>query len=211
MEIVSFGSTIYNANVTATSSLPATFVNYLEAKWHDKLVLTYPTDDDAVLFLFKLIIGKYGFDYMRALLAQKPHWVRGTATPAFLISSTSNSRAISFTSGGGFAPDISEANPQDVFMTWPQTGAIFANTKAPETAKLFLNFLMGDEWQQVITGGSGYATRRSFDKEGVFNQSSMDPLAYGRFMNDRRAVEAFRFQLESVIGPPQGQDPVDEY
>lgn len=69
---------------------------------------------------------------------------------------------------------------------------------------------MDDEWQQLMNGGR-FATRETYDKLGVFNQSGVDPLAFGRFMSDRQRVEALRLKIEAVIGPPQGIDPVTQY
>jgi len=93
-------------------------------------------------------------------------------------------------------------------MAWPQTGAIFASTPAPETAKLFMNFLLSDE-RQAIVGDDGFATRRTFDTNGVFTQKNVEPLGYGRFMSDRRLVESWRLQFERIFGTPQGPDPLD--
>jgi len=93
-------------------------------------------------------------------------------------------------------------------MAWPQTGAIFASTPAPETAKLFMNFLLSDE-RQAIVGDDGFATRRKFDTAGVLKQKHVNPLGFGRFMSDRRLVESWRLNFENAFGTPQGPDPLD--
>ncbi|KJA17848.1 hypothetical protein HYPSUDRAFT_57461 [Hypholoma sublateritium FD-334 SS-4] len=215
--IYSFGNTVYDASVTHLDPLPATSGGFLAPEWKDKLILTYPNDDDSILFLFDKIIEKYGFDYIHSLQAQNPLWVRGTATPALLISpaynngtNTSNSRAISFTTTNGFAQGVAQKASTDVSISWPQTGAIFSSTKVPDSAKLLFGYLMDDEWQQLMSGDR-FATRKTYDKLGVFNQSGIDPLAFGRFMSDRQRVEALRLKIEAVIGPPQGVDPVGQY
>lgn len=181
------------------------------------MILTYPNDDDSILFLFDNIIKKYGFDYIHSLQAQNPLWVRGTATPALLISpaynngtNTNSSHATTFTANSGFAQGVAQKESTDVSVSWPQAGAIFSTTKVPESAKLLLGYLMDNEWQQLMTGGR-FATRRTYDKLAVFNQSGVDPLAFGRFMSDRQRVEALRLEIEAVIGPPQGMNPVEQY
>ena len=181
--------------------------------------LTYPNDDDAILYLFSLIIQKHGWEFIDSLRKQNVNWVRGTATSAMLIadgynlssSDPSNSKPIgpiiSFASESAFTPGMANAPLDDVYMTWPQTGAIFSSTKNPETAKLFLSFLMDDAWQKEV-GGSGFATRKSFDKRGVFKQMpNMDGQGYIKFMQDRRNVESWRFQFESLLGLPEGVNP----
>lgn len=212
-----FGATVYDGSVTHPTSLPTTSLDFLFPQWKDKLILTYPNDDDSILFLFDSIIKKYGFEYIYSLQAQNPLWVRGTATPALLISpaynngtNTNSSHAITFTANSGFAQGVSQKESTDVSISWPQAGAIFSTTKVPESAKLLLGYLMDDEWQQLTTGGR-FATRRTYDKLGVFNQSGIDPLAFGRFVSDRERVEALRLEIEAVIGPPQGMNPAEQY
>lgn len=211
---VMFGEIVYRSDIPS-STVPTTYEGFLDPQWKDKLTLTYPNDDDAILYLFRLIIHKYGWGFLTKLLRQNINWVRGTATPSIRIShpttgndnSTSNPLSASFASSKAFATGIESKTPDDVYMAWPQTGAIFENTKLPETSKLFMSFLLDDQWQKMI-GSSGFATRRSFDRKGVFKQPHMDPLGYGKFMQDRQQVEAWRFQFESTIGLPQGEDPV---
>ncbi|KAF8951279.1 hypothetical protein BDZ97DRAFT_1932562 [Flammula alnicola] len=186
-----------------------------QAEWSEKLILTYPNDDDAILYLFNLITEKYGFNFIESLSKQKVQWVRGTATPSILIANANNADAanacsVSFASSSAFAPGIASEAQKDIYMAWPQTGAIFASTKVPESAKLFMNFLMDDHWQTLMSRGR-FATRRKFDGAGILKQSNVDPLGYGKFMADRQTVEALRLQFESIIGTAQGQNPVDEY
>lgn len=102
---------------------------------------------------------------------------------------------------------MKDAAINDVYMAWPQTGAIFSTTKSPETAKLFLSYLMDDDWQQIISG-SGFATRKTYDKRGVFEQQpNMDGKGYLEFANNRELVEGWRLQFETLLGLPQGVNP----
>ncbi|KAF8176271.1 hypothetical protein BJ912DRAFT_700494 [Pholiota molesta] len=217
--IFSFGAQVYNPETTNSTSLPKDYLDFLRPEWYNKIILPYPNDDDAVLYLFKLITDKYGFDYIHALQQQNVHWVRGTATPSILIANTNpnddidadtgarNAASISFASSHSFAPGVATHTMNDVRMVWPQTGAIFARTKMPESARLFLNFLMDDAWQAVVSEGE-FATRRKYDRAGVFSQPGLDPLGYGMFMADRQQVEALRFQFEAILGTPEGDNPV---
>ena len=215
---VSFGNVIYHPK--QITSIPRRFSDFLSPEYSNgRISLTYPNDDDAILYLFTLITQKHSWEFIYSLLKQEVDWVRGTATSAMLIAegfnlSTSdpvNSRPvgpiISFASESAFTSGMTTAPLDDVYMTWPQTGAIFSSTKNPETARLFLSFLMDDEWQKKV-GGSGFATRKSFDKRGVFAQMpNMDGIGYIKFMQDRKNVEWWRFQFESLLGLPQGINP----
>ena len=175
-------------------------------------------DYDAVLFLFKGITEKYGFDYLHKLQQQNVRWVRGTATPSILIAGTGaaehlpnveqNSHMISFASSNAFTTGIAVQLFDDAYMSWPQTGAIFATTKMPESARLFLSFLMDDQWQKTVSQGR-FATRRAYDGQHILQQEGHDPREYVKFMNDRQKVEAFRLQVEKVLGTAQGGNPVE--
>ncbi|KAF8901010.1 hypothetical protein CPB84DRAFT_1846992 [Gymnopilus junonius] len=211
--IFSFGSTVYNPTYYRDpDAIPTTYPDFLKPQFFRRIVLTYPNDDDAILFLFTLIVQKYGWGFMDSLAKQQVTWVRGTATPSILggDNSTTNPLSISFASSSAFASGVSSKMSQDVYMAWPQTGAIFARAQAPETAKLFMNYLMDDQWQDVV-GERIFATRKSFDRFGVFKQKNMDPLKYFQFMSNRTDVESWRGQFESVVGPPQGPNPNQEF
>jgi ABC-type Fe3+ transport system substrate-binding protein len=58
---------------------PAVFkaTDLLDPKFKDKIILTYPNDDDAVLYGFKLMVEKYGWDWLAGIAAQNPTLVRG--------------------------------------------------------------------------------------------------------------------------------------
>jgi ABC-type Fe3+ transport system substrate-binding protein len=191
--------------------LPQYYTDYLADKWTNEIILTYPNDDDAMLYLFTLITEKYGWKFIDALKPQNPKWLRGTATPSFYIADnnvTSRAHSISFSSYTGFALGLNSTLHSDVYMAWPQTGTIFSSTRAPETAKLFMNFLMSDGFQKTINP-FGFATCRKFDTGQALKQKNMDPLEFGRFMSDRRVVESWRFDFEDAFGTPQGLDPVE--
>ncbi|KJA17849.1 hypothetical protein HYPSUDRAFT_145819 [Hypholoma sublateritium FD-334 SS-4] len=216
--IFTLGDTVYNSTITNNATLPKTYLDCLLPEWKHRIVLTYPNDDDAVLFLFKGITEKYGFDYLQQLQQQNVSWVRGTATPSILIAGTGaaaylpnvaqNAGMISFASSSAFTSGIAVQLSNDAYMSWPQTGAIFATTKMPESSRLFLSFLMDDQWQEIVSQGR-FATRRKYDGEHIMQQKGHEPTRYVKFMSDRQKVEEFRFQIEKVLGTAQGIDPVE--
>ena len=208
---VTLGTTLYNPAVYQISDLPQYYTDFLNKKWTNEIILTYPDDDDGVLYLFSLITEKYGWKFIDALKTQNPKFFRGTATPSFYIADnnvTSYAHSISFASNAGFAPGLNSTLHKDIYMAWPQTGAIFSSTPAPETAKLFMNFLRNAEFIEMING-LGFATQKKYDTNEVLKQKNVDPLGFGRFMSDRRLVESWRFQFEDIFGTPQGLDPVE--
>ncbi len=70
-------------NTKAAGSDPSAFTaaDLLKPEFTKKLIFTYPNDDDAVLYDFKLTVDKYGWTWLRSLVAQNPAFVRGTPFP----------------------------------------------------------------------------------------------------------------------------------
>ncbi|KAF2213704.1 hypothetical protein CERZMDRAFT_111325 [Cercospora zeae-maydis SCOH1-5] len=87
----------WNTKKLPTISPPAEWEDRLRPEFKDKLVLTWPNDDDVVLYAFDLVMQQYGVSWFDCLLAQNPQWVRGTRTPDTIMHSTNSTRAASFT------------------------------------------------------------------------------------------------------------------
>ncbi|KAI1860086.1 hypothetical protein JX265_010010 [Neoarthrinium moseri] len=203
-------SNVWNSDRLADG--PKEFTDYLKPEFKDKLVLTYPNDDDAVLFAFDLIMQQYGYEWFEALLAQNPHWVRGTATPVTLLLQENTSFVASFTTSVGLAPSSplnvsipSEGN----FVSWPQTAGIFRDAPHPEGAKLLHNFMLSDEFQ----GAPGsWSVRKDMPApagyDAIMDVQSTNPVEFSRFMGNRERVERLRFFFESKIGSAQGLSPL---
>ncbi|KKY21108.1 putative abc transporter [Diplodia seriata] len=136
-------SNVWNSRYVSEG--PKEYTDYLKPEFKNKLVLTYPNDDDAVLYAFDLILRRQGLAWFDALLAQNPRWVRGTATPATLVGSSNGSYVATFTTALGLSPpspyNISFPSTSGAFVTWPQTGAILRDAPHPESAKLLHSFL----------------------------------------------------------------------
>ena len=192
------------------SSWPTEAQDYLRPELQGEITLTYPNDDDAVLFLYKLIVDKYGWDYVEKLSAQNITWVRGTQEPADALAENRTSAAPA-TACSMYNPEDSPivfALPKnDPFVTWPQTAAIFKNAKHPATAKLYLNWITEKETQEKYW--MMWSVRRDATPpkgfKGVFQYPSQtDPTEFGRFMADRAAVERFRQKLQLYVGEVMG-------
>ncbi|KAL8298189.1 hypothetical protein RB600_002956 [Gaeumannomyces tritici] len=209
--------------VWSTDKLPAgtalsEFDDFLRPELKDKIVLTMPHDDDAVLWAFDLIIQQKGTPWLDALLAQNPRWVRGTHTPLALISRNDTRLAATFTSGTAYPPPrgLAAAVPRRTrFVSWPQTAAIPRAAPHPEAARLLLAFLLSTAWQ----GRGGWSVRGDVTPPpgttfGVGHDvaaggvPSTDPAAFAPWMADRARVERLRLWFEDRLGTPQGPSPL---
>ncbi|CAI9628807.1 unnamed protein product [Alternaria burnsii] len=200
-----------SANMNKTSTLPTSYQDFTKPEFKDKIVLTYPNDDDAVLYQFELILQELGQEWFDALLANNPRWVRGTATPGALVRAANSSSAVTFTGGSSFTDQlpIRYSLPNDAnFTSWAQTGAILKKAPHPEGAKLLHSFMLSDEHQ---TGGS-WSVREDIPAgkgaEPILQQPGTDAPAFATWMADRNNVERRRFFYEDKIGTAQGLSPL---
>ncbi|KAJ9138186.1 ABC transporter [Pleurostoma richardsiae] len=203
-------SFVYNTN--KVTNPPKEFPDFLKPEYKDKLVLTYPNDDDAVLFAFDLILQQYGYSWFERLLAQNPRWVRGTATPVTLLSQENSSLALTFTSSIGLTPvaPLNITLPQKgSFVSWGQTSAILKDAPHPEGAKLFANYLVSEGGQRQTGSFSIRVDVPSpNDYPSIFEIPATNPTEFPRFMGDRNRVERLRFFFEDKLGTAQGLSPL---
>jgi ABC-type Fe3+ transport system substrate-binding protein len=155
---------------------------------------------------------QYGEEWLDALIAQKPRWVRGTRTPYTLISQENSTSAASFAASGGFVPiaPLSFSHPtQGKYVSWPQTAAILKDAPHPEGAKLLHNFLLSPEYQGLP---GRWSVRRDIPAPQGFpklsEEKATNPTEFARFMADRKLVERLRFYFEAKIGTAQGLSPL---
>ncbi|TGJ82408.1 hypothetical protein E0Z10_g6370 [Xylaria hypoxylon] len=205
-------SIIWNKDKIAEG--PKEFEDFLKPEFKDKLVLTYPNDDDAVLYAFDLIMQQYGYEWFEGLLAQNPRWVRGSATPVSLLYQSNTTVVATFTSSVGLAPPepLGIAFPtKGHFVTWPQRAAILKDAPHPEGAKLLHNYLLSEEYQSSqptwsvlkdIPAPAGY--------DDLANIQSTNPNGFEGFMADRERAERLRLFFEDKIGTPQGLSPLKD-
>lgn len=208
-KIASFGPFVFNTSLVSQADAPQSYADVLLPKWKGKMVLTYPNDDDAVLYLFALIVQQYGWSWLDALIQQDVQWVRGTATPVEVLARGSN-RTLSFTTfplgpGWAYAPPVS-----DRYMSWAQTSAIFAATKMPETARLLQAFLVSEQWQSAAVQRGSPSVRKDVGNGDatIWNRENTDYVKFHEFMLRRDVVEAWRFQFEDKLGTAQGLSPL---
>ncbi|KAJ5690798.1 hypothetical protein N7462_005190 [Penicillium macrosclerotiorum] len=142
---------IWNTGKLGKNTVLKDYTDFLKPEFKGKMVLTYPNDDDAVLYCFDLILKTYGASFLEDLIANEPKWVRGTATPTTLINDANSTYAMTFTAGIGLFStansSIKSTYPTSEFMTGVQTVAIFKDAPHPETAKLFHNYLLSKDYQ----------------------------------------------------------------
>jgi ABC-type Fe3+ transport system substrate-binding protein len=205
-------SNIINTKLVPEAEAPRDAVDYLDPKWRGRIVLTYPHDDDAVLYQFDRIISEHGWGYLDRLMTQDVQWLRGTV-PARLVVAKGD-KVATFTASGVLTPPADSPFKlilprKDSFLTWPQTGAIFKDSSRPAAAKLYLSWLLSKEMQE---GRGLWPVRHDFAPPAGFGpviHYNTYPVRFRAFMQDRARVERLKFQMEHYIGAPQGANPTE--
>jgi ABC-type Fe3+ transport system substrate-binding protein len=203
-------SNIFNTKQVQEAEAPREALDYLKPQWKGRLVLTYPHDDDAVLYQFDRIINEHGWSYMDRLVTQDVQWIRGTS-PARLVVARGE-KAVTFTAAGGLvlpaeSPFKLVLPKAESFLTWPQTAAIFKDARNPAAAKLYLSWLLSREMQE---GRGLWPVRRDFSPPPGFEpvtHYNTYPVRFRAFMHDRARIERLKTKMEHLIGAPQGPNP----
>jgi ABC-type Fe3+ transport system substrate-binding protein len=200
---------VVNTDLVSGDQQALSYADYLEPQFKDQIALTYPNDDDAVLFQWKLIVDKYGWDYVDRLMAQNPQFFRGT--PASIGPLVTGQKQVNFAAllplaGIPGVPVALRPSP-DPFVSWAQRAAIFEQARHPAGARLLMNWLLTKDVQQSLPA---WSVRRDVPAPAGYRPISRyntDPVAFVAFMRDRDAVERFRSEVELYVGAPTGANP----
>ncbi|CAH0025839.1 unnamed protein product [Clonostachys rhizophaga] len=169
-------SILYDKSKLGGTNPPETFLDFLKPEFKNKIVLTYPNEDDAILHTFDLIPDRSAeqtFTTTIGLQSQDPF-------------------TVVYPSSG--AP----------FTSWAQRSAILKGGPHPEGAKLLQNYVVSSEYQQVT--GSWSVRKDDAAPAGnsrIFDTVNTDPIHFQEWMGDRRRVERLRFWFQDKLGYPK--------
>ena len=208
MTVYSFASVV-NTTLVPEAQAPRDAIDFLDPRFKGKLVMVYPNDDDALLYLFEHYIAKYGWDFVNRLIAQEPTWMKGTVPASQVVAS--GQKVASLGIAGPLAPTSGTLKmylPRtDDFLAWPQEAAIFRQARHPAAAKLYMSWLLSKEFQETMT--FQWPVRKDVAAPGGLRPvwEYTDPTAFHDFMSDRERVERMRVQFDLLLGPAQGPNP----
>src|ERR1044071_8803601 len=77
----------YNKEKVRAEDAPKSALDFLKPMFMGKMISVYPADDDAALYLFHLIVRKYGWDWMEKYTANKANYVQGHLPVARSVAS----------------------------------------------------------------------------------------------------------------------------
>jgi ABC-type Fe3+ transport system substrate-binding protein len=197
---------MFNTEKVAAADIPNSAMDFLKPQFQGKIVTAYPADDDVTLWVFYHIVQKYGWAYMDKYMAAKPNFIQGHLGEQRSIGSGQNlatfDSILDITSElkRQGQPVDSHIPTGDALPIWPLSGAIFKGAPHPNTAKLFISWLLEPEQQAKLPTWSprsdvpppaGYKPILSYQ---VAND-------YRVFLTDQPKVAELRKRFKGYSGP----------
>ncbi|WP_380159352.1 ABC transporter substrate-binding protein [Kineococcus sp. R86509] len=199
----------YMHQVSLGASAPATPRDLADPRWRGAIASSYPNDDDAALYLYKLYAETYGWDWVGRLAAQNPQFARGTNTPVEAVASGRKTIGIAGAGSltGPLAPGVRWVTPAGhPFMAWGQRAALLKRAAHPAAAKLYLNWQLSVPVQQNSFNGWSVRTdvKPAGDLAPIWQNRDAHLDGFPRFMADRAEVERWRQTFSLYFGEVQG-------
>src|SRR5262245_11753909 len=195
----------YNTSKLRAEDAPRSAEDFLRPLFAGKTITCYPADDDATLYLFHVIIQKYGWGWMDKFMATKPNFVQGHLPVARSVASGEN--IVTFDASSSAWPFRREGkletvwSPVDEMPVFTLTGGIFKDAPHPNAAKLYLTWFLAKEQQSRL--GSFSSRADVAPPEGFMPLTSYKTAnQYREFMTDEKLVTELRQRMERYTGPP---------
>ncbi|KAL3088464.1 hypothetical protein niasHS_009915 [Heterodera schachtii] len=146
-----------NKNLVSNSTNPPTYSDFLQSEFANGTVGTAdPNHDDAVLFIYKQIVDKYGWQWLEQFAQRNPPITCGGVQLQQALENGTLKAIIggfgSYPNNAGAATEYVIPADNDPFIAYAIYGAILKDAKHPEAAKLFMS------WQLDIDGPNAVQT-----------------------------------------------------
>ena len=169
------------------------------------VITVYPADDDAALYLYHLIVQKYGWGWMDKYMATKQNFIQGHLPVARSVASGENIAI--FDASSSVWPFKREGkleivwSPVDETPVFTLTGGIFKDAPHPNAAKLYLTWFLAREQQSRL---GSFSSRVDVQPPEGFQPLASYKIAnnYREFMTNDKLVADLRKRFEGYTGPP---------
>jgi len=195
----------WNTRLVKPEDVPKSALDFLKPAFAGKLISVYPQDDDAALYLFHLIVQKYGWGYMDRYMANKPNFIQGHLPVARSVAEGNNAATLDATSSawpfkrGGQPVEVafSDVDETPVFTL---TGGIFKDAPHPNAARLYLSWYLAKEQQSRL---GTFSPRTDVPPPEGFRPLTSYKIAnaYREFMLDEKLIAELRKRMEGYVGP----------
>ena len=196
----------YNTKLVPAADVPKSALDFLKPAFQDKLISVYPHDDDAALYLFHLIVQKYGWSWMDRYMANKPHFIQGHLPVARAIADGKMTATLdaTVTTAGSLkregAPIEIAFSAEDESPVFTVTGGIFKDAPHPNAAKLFISWYLAKEQQARI---GTFSPRLDVPPPAGFKPLTSYKIAnaFREFITDDKLIADLRTRFETYTGP----------
>lgn len=203
-------SNVTNQTALGDVTAPTKLSDYTNPDLKGKIISTYPNDDDAVLYAYKLAIDANGWEWMTNYMKNEPHFVRGTQAPADQVEE--GTYAATFSTDGGLKANADAKSrfvlpSKEGFVAWAQRAAIFKDAKHPAAAKLYLNWLLDKDTQENVWYMWSVRTdvQAPAGYKPIWEYDNANLKGFEEFMSNREEVERFKAQIQLYVGDVQGE------
>jgi iron(III) transport system substrate-binding protein len=151
---VGLAAIVYNKNKVKEADLPTDWPGLADAKWQDQITFGSPNFSGMVGVWSVAMEERYGWDYFEKLNGLNPQIGRSIDDAVTVLNS--GERSIAMSNPATAARSAAKGNP--IGIVYPSSGTllviapsgILKDTKHPNTAKLFMEFLDGPEYSRLL-------------------------------------------------------------
>jgi iron(III) transport system substrate-binding protein len=144
----------YNTSLVADRDAPKKWTDLLDPKWKGKVSIGHPSFSGYVGTWVVQMKKLYGWDYFKKLEANKPRIGRSINDTVTML----NAKESWVAAGPSATTLISKDKGNPLALVYPEDGAILMispsgimkNAPAPNTAKLFMEYLLGKECNEIM-------------------------------------------------------------
>ena len=141
-----------NTNLLKPADAPSGWKGLIDPKWRSKLVVGHPGFSGFVGTWVVQMNKMFGWDYFEQLAALKPHVGRSIIDTVTVLASGERALGVSPTAlvlrDASTGNPLVPAYPEDGSVLMISGGGIMKNTRSPNAAKLFMEFLYSRETAQ---------------------------------------------------------------
>jgi ABC-type Fe3+ transport system substrate-binding protein len=194
----------YNKAGVKPEDAPKSALDFLKPAFAGKMISVYPADDDAALYLFHLIVQKYGWSWMEKYTANKANYVQGHLPVARSVASGEN--IVTLDASSSVWPFRREGrlevvwSAEDETPVFTLTGGIFKDAPHPNAAKLYVTWFLAKEQQAKV---GSFSSRSDVPPPEDFKPLTSYKIAnnYREFMVDDKLIAELRKRMEGYTGP----------
>ncbi len=187
---------IYNTRKVPADQAPKAWTDLLDPKWKGQVALGHPAFSGCTGTLALALKRLYGWEFFEKLAKNNPRIGRSAADPVTLI--TAGECLVGPASAGGAYPALDKGNPigivnpSDGVVVCQAPSGIPINAPHPAAARLFMEWLMGAHYSQLIARDGSEPLR-----EGVAPRKDQLPLS--SIKNITVSVDDIRKGVPEVI------------